>query len=105
YVTEDYVLGAEFLERYNICLDPKRRRLLLPPKGGDRDGHARFRALRPGPCQVLRWGWQGVPRAWPSASSLTPDVVIDDLPHLARLGNAIDAIDLVRERIGLNTSE
>ena len=46
-----------------------------------------------------------MPRAWPSASSLTPNVVIDDLPHLARLGNAIDAIDLVRERIGLNTSE
>ncbi len=32
-LTEDYGLGAEFLERYNIRLDPKRRRLLLPPKG------------------------------------------------------------------------
>lgn len=31
-LTEEYVLGAEFLERYNIRLDPKRRRLLLPPK-------------------------------------------------------------------------
>lgn len=31
-LTEDYVLGAEFLERYDIRLDPKRRRLLLPPK-------------------------------------------------------------------------
>jgi len=31
-LTEDYVLGVEFLERYNIRLDPKRRRLLLPPK-------------------------------------------------------------------------
>jgi hypothetical protein len=32
-LTEDYVSGAEFLELYDICLDPKRRRLLLPPKG------------------------------------------------------------------------
>ncbi len=31
-LTEEYVLGAEFLERYNIRLDPKRRRLLLPSK-------------------------------------------------------------------------
>ena len=31
-LTEDYVLGAEFLERYDIRLDPKRRRLLLPSK-------------------------------------------------------------------------
>lgn len=31
-LSEDYVLGAEFLERYEIRLDPKRRRLLLPPK-------------------------------------------------------------------------
>jgi|SRR5215510_6765494 len=31
-LTEDYVLGVEFFERYNIQLDPKRRRLLLPPK-------------------------------------------------------------------------
>ena len=31
-LTEEYVLGAEFLERYDIRLDPKRRRLLLPPK-------------------------------------------------------------------------
>lgn len=31
-LTEDYVLGAEFLERYDIRLDPKHRRLLLPPK-------------------------------------------------------------------------
>ena len=31
-LTEEYVLGAEFLERYDIRLDPKRRRLLLPPR-------------------------------------------------------------------------
>ena len=31
-LTEDYVLGAEFLELYDIRLDPKRRRLVLPPK-------------------------------------------------------------------------
>lgn len=31
-LTEEYVLGAEFLERYDIRLDPKRRRLLLPSK-------------------------------------------------------------------------
>jgi len=31
-LTEDYVLGAEFLERYDIRLDPKRGRLLLPSK-------------------------------------------------------------------------
>lgn len=31
-LTEDYVLGAEFLQRYDIRLDPKRHRLLLPPK-------------------------------------------------------------------------
>jgi len=31
-LSEDYVLGVKFLERYNIQLDPKRRRLLLPPK-------------------------------------------------------------------------
>ncbi len=31
-LSDEYVLGAEFLERYNIRLDPKRRRLLLPPK-------------------------------------------------------------------------
>jgi len=31
-LTEDYVLGAEFLEVYGIRLDPKRRRLVLPPK-------------------------------------------------------------------------
>lgn len=31
-LTEEYVLGSEFLERYDIRLDPKRRRLLLPPK-------------------------------------------------------------------------
>lgn len=31
-LTEPYILGAEFLERYDIRLDPKRRRLLLPPK-------------------------------------------------------------------------
>jgi predicted aspartyl protease len=31
-LTEEYVLGAEFLERYEIRLDPKRRRLVLPSK-------------------------------------------------------------------------
>ena len=31
-LSEEYVLGSEFLERYDIRLDPKRRRLLLPPK-------------------------------------------------------------------------
>ena len=31
-LTEEYVLGSEFLERYDIRLDPKRRSLLLPPK-------------------------------------------------------------------------
>ena len=31
-LTEQYVLGAEFLQRYDIRLDPKRHRLLLPPK-------------------------------------------------------------------------
>lgn len=31
-LTEEYVVGVEFLERYGIRLDPKRRRLLLPPK-------------------------------------------------------------------------
>jgi len=31
-LSEEYILGAEFLERYDIRLDPKRRRLLLPPK-------------------------------------------------------------------------
>lgn len=31
-LSEEYVLGAEFLERYDIRLDPKHRRLLLPPK-------------------------------------------------------------------------
>lgn len=31
-LTEDYVLGVEFLERYGIRLDPKSGRLLLPPK-------------------------------------------------------------------------
>lgn len=31
-LTEEYVFGVEFLERYNIRLDLKRRRLLLPPK-------------------------------------------------------------------------
>lgn len=31
-LTEEYVFGTEFLERYAIRLDPKRRRLLLPPK-------------------------------------------------------------------------
>lgn len=31
-LTEEYVLGAEFLERYDIRLDPKGRRLLLPSK-------------------------------------------------------------------------
>jgi predicted aspartyl protease len=31
-LTEEYVLGSEFHERYDIRLDPKRRRVLLPPK-------------------------------------------------------------------------
>ena len=31
-LTEEYVLGAEFLERYDIRLDPRRRRLLLPSR-------------------------------------------------------------------------
>ena len=31
-LTEEYVFGAEFLERYEIRLDPRRRRLILPPK-------------------------------------------------------------------------
>lgn len=31
-LTEEYVLGAKFLERYEIRPDPKRRRLLLPSK-------------------------------------------------------------------------
>jgi hypothetical protein len=31
-LTEEYVLAAGFLERYDIRLDPKRRRLLLPSK-------------------------------------------------------------------------
>lgn len=31
-LSEEYVLGSDFLERYDIRLDPKRRRLLLPPK-------------------------------------------------------------------------
>lgn len=31
-LSEEYVLGAEFMERYDIQLDPKHRRLLLPPK-------------------------------------------------------------------------
>jgi hypothetical protein len=31
-LTEGYVFGTEFLERYEIRLDPKRRRLLFPPK-------------------------------------------------------------------------
>ena len=31
-LTEEYVVGSEFLERYDIRLDPKRRSLLLPPK-------------------------------------------------------------------------
>lgn len=31
-LTEDYVLGAEFLERYDIRLDPKHHRLLFPSK-------------------------------------------------------------------------
>ena len=31
-LTEEYVIGVEFLERYQIGLDPKSGRLLLPPK-------------------------------------------------------------------------
>jgi predicted aspartyl protease len=31
-LSEDYALGAEFLEVYGIRLDPKRGRLVLPPK-------------------------------------------------------------------------
>ena len=31
-LTEEYVLGAEFLERYDIRLDARRHRLLLPSK-------------------------------------------------------------------------
>jgi len=31
-LSEEFVIGAEFLERYDIRLDPKRQRLLLPPK-------------------------------------------------------------------------
>jgi len=31
-LTEEYGIGVEFLERYEIRLDPKRRRLVLPPK-------------------------------------------------------------------------
>lgn len=31
-LSEECVVGAEFLERYNIRLDPKRRRLILPAK-------------------------------------------------------------------------
>jgi len=31
-LSEEFVIGAEFMERYEIRLDPKRRRLLLPPK-------------------------------------------------------------------------
>ena len=31
-LTEEYVVGAEFLERHNIRLDPKRRRLVLPAR-------------------------------------------------------------------------
>ena len=31
-LSEEYVVGAEFLERYNIRLDPKRGRLVLPPR-------------------------------------------------------------------------
>lgn len=31
-LSEEYVLGSDFLGRYDIRLDPKRRRLLLPPK-------------------------------------------------------------------------
>lgn len=32
WLTEEYVFGTEFLERYEIRPDPERRRLLLPPK-------------------------------------------------------------------------
>jgi len=31
-LSEEFVIGAEFLERYEIRLDPKRQRFLLPPK-------------------------------------------------------------------------
>ena len=31
-LTEEYVFGTEFLERYAIRLDPRRRRLVLPPR-------------------------------------------------------------------------
>jgi len=31
-LTEEYVVGAEFLERHNIRFDPKRRRLVLPAR-------------------------------------------------------------------------
>jgi len=31
-LSEEFVIGCEFLERYGIRLDPKRQRLLLPPK-------------------------------------------------------------------------
>ena len=31
-LSEEYVVGSDFLERYDIRLDPKRRRLILPPK-------------------------------------------------------------------------
>lgn len=31
-LTEEYVLGAAFHERYDIRLDRKRRRVVLPPK-------------------------------------------------------------------------
>ena len=31
-LSEEYVVGSGFLERYDIRLDPKRRRLILPPK-------------------------------------------------------------------------
>jgi predicted aspartyl protease len=31
-LTEEYVIGGEFLERYEIRLEPKSGRLMLPPK-------------------------------------------------------------------------
>jgi len=31
-LTEEYVVGSEFLDRYDIRLDPKHRRLVLPSK-------------------------------------------------------------------------
>ena len=31
-LTEEYVVGAEFLQRYGIRLDPRRHRLLLPSR-------------------------------------------------------------------------